>query len=95
MTYLRGDPDAVRRDVELAVGLVDDTAELDRVVNEVSDGRIPKLSEQVSAETLAGVKEHVAKAILNGPHRVDTPVIGKSFRNDQEVVGRIRRRSRS
>lgn len=76
-------------DVELAVSLARDTAVLDSVVNEVSGGDIRKLSEQVSEETLAGVKKEVADAIRGEPHEVGTPAIGKSFRNDQEVVGRV------
>lgn len=76
-------------DVELAVSLARDTAVLDHVVNEVSGGRIPKLSEQVSEKTLAGVRKEVADAIRGEPHEVGAPAVGKSFRNDQEVVGRV------
>ena len=71
------------------MGLARDTAVLDGVVNEVSDGRIPKLSEQVSQKTLARVKQEVASAIRDELDEVRTPAIGKSFRNDQEVEERV------
>lgn len=56
-------------DIELAVSLAADTTVLDQVVDEVSGGEIPKLSESVSPETLKAMKGEVADAIRSEPQR--------------------------
>lgn len=56
-------------DIELAVSLAADTAVLDRVVDEVSGGEIPKLSDAVSPETLKAMKGEVADAIRGEARR--------------------------
>ncbi len=71
--------DAEDLDVERAVSLASDTAVLDQVVDEVSGGHIPKLSEEVSPETLKAVKGDVADAVRGERHGPEQgELIGRS-----------------
>jgi hypothetical protein len=61
-------------DIERAVDSACNTAILDRLVKQTSNGQIPKLSNVVSPEALTYLKGEVVKAIRSEPHRPDPEV---------------------
>ncbi len=76
--------------IERAMTLAGDTAVLDRVVDEVTDGEIPKLSDKVSAETLKGVKADVADAIRTELPKPDGSEAIDEVRDKPSLLGIVK-----